>query len=225
MQRVLDEQYIPRSGVSIAVGGENRDVDTFLPVLMLIIAVAVFLVYGVMASQFESFIDPLIIFLSIPLMFIGVVWIYKITGDTLSLFSMIGVVALAGVVVNNGIVLVDYTNTLRARGYPLFEACAEAGRRRLRPILMSTLTTLLGIMPLALFPGEGTENIQPIAKTMFGGLAISSILTLFLTPVLYHIFNSRGERKNKKKLREMEEWRKTLPDYGDATREVADGQN
>ncbi len=225
VQNVLDERYIPRTGVTVSVGGENRDVDTFLPVLMLIIAVAVFLVYGVMASQFESFIDPLIIFLSIPLMFIGVVWIYRLTGDTLSLFSMIGVVALAGVVVNNGIVLVDYTNTLRARGYPLFEACTEAGRRRLRPIQMSTFTTLLGIMPLALFPGEGTEMIQPIAKTMFGGLLVSSVLTLFLTPVLYHIFNSRGERKNKKKLREMEEWRKNLPegDYGKA--EAADGSN
>jgi multidrug efflux pump subunit AcrB len=90
VQNVLDERYIPRTGVTVSVGGENRDVDTFLPVLMLIIAVAVFLVYGVMASQFESFIDPLIIFLSIPLMFIGVVWIYRLTGDTLSLFSMIG---------------------------------------------------------------------------------------------------------------------------------------
>jgi HAE1 family hydrophobic/amphiphilic exporter-1 len=157
-----------------------------------------------MASQFESFVDPLIIFFSIPLMFIGVVWIYKITNDTFSLFSMIGIVALAGVVVNNGIVLVDYTNTLRARGIGLFEACSEAGRRRLRPILMSTLTTLLGIMPLALFPGKGMESIQPIAKTLFGGLVVSAVMTLFLTPVLYFIFNKRGERKNRKKVREME---------------------
>lgn len=225
VQKVLDERYISRNGVTVSVGGENQDVDTYLPVLMLIIAVAVFLVYGVMASQFESFVDPLIIFLSIPLMFIGVVWIYKLTGDTLSLFSMIGVVALAGVVVNNGIVLVDYTNTLRARGYSLFEACTEAGRRRLRPILMSTLTTLLGIMPLALFPGEGTEMIQPIAKTMFGGLAISSILTLFLTPVLYYIFNSRNERKNKKKLREMEEWRESALENSDEIGGLYEGEN
>jgi len=199
VQKVLDEKYVPRENVTVSVGGENRDVNTYLPVFILIIIVAVFLVYGVMASQFESFVDPFIIFISIPLMFIGVVWIYKLTNDTFSLFSLIGVVALAGVVVNNGIILVDYTNTLRARGVGLFEACSEAGRRRLRPILMSTLTTLLGIMPLALFPGKGTENIQPIAKTMFGGLLVSSALTLFLTPVLYYIFNSRGERKNKKK--------------------------
>jgi HAE1 family hydrophobic/amphiphilic exporter-1 len=225
VQKVLDERYISRNGVTVSVGGENQEVDTFLPVLVLIIAVAVFLVYGVMASQFESFVDPLIIFLSIPLMFIGVVWIYKLTGDTLSLFSMIGVVALAGVVVNNGIVLVDYTNTLRARGYSLFEACSEAGRRRLRPILMSTLTTLLGIMPLALFPGEGTEMIQPIAKTMFGGLAISSILTLFLTPVLYYIFNSRDERRNKKRLKEMEEWREAAREDSEEIRGLLDDKD
>lgn len=204
--KVLEEKYVRREGVTVSMGGESIEVDTYLPVLILIIAVAVFLVYGVMASQFESFIDPLIIFFSIPLMFIGVVWIYKLTKDSFSLFSMIGVVTLAGVVVNNGIVLVDYTNTLRARGMPLFEACSEAGRRRLRPIMMSTLTTLLGIMPLALFPGKGTESIQPIAKTLFGGLFVSSIMTLFLTPVLYNIFNTHGERMNLKKARQVEKW-------------------
>ena len=102
--------------------------------------------------------------------------------------------------VNNGIILVDYTNTLRARGIDLFEACSEAGcSRRLRPILMSTLTTLLGIMPLALFPGKGTESIQPIAKTMFGGLIVSSVMTLFLTPVLYYIFNRQGREEKTRK--------------------------
>ena len=208
VQKVLDDNYVPGENVVVSLGGESADVGTYLPVFILIIVVAVFLVYGVMASQFESFIDPLIIFISIPLMFIGVVWIYKLTNDSFSLFSMIGIVALAGVVVNNGIVLVDYTNTLRARGVELFEACSEAGRHRLRPILMSTLGNLLGIMPLALFPGKGTENIQPIAKTMFGGLLVSSVMTLFLTPVLYHLFNSHSERKNKKKLRDIDKWYK-----------------
>jgi HAE1 family hydrophobic/amphiphilic exporter-1 len=206
VQKVLSDKYVPRENVTVSVGGENTDVDTYLPVFILIIAVAVFLVYGVMASQFESFVDPFIIFLSIPLMLIGVVWIYRITNDTFSLFSMVGLVALAGVVVNNGIVLVDYTNMLRARGYELFEACAEAGRRRLRPILMTTFAALLGVMPLALFPGKGTESIQPIAKTMFGGLLVNSALTLFFTPVLYYIFNQRGDRLNKKKEREMRTW-------------------
>jgi len=172
------------------------DIKTYLPVFITIIFLAVFLVYGVMASQFESFLDPFIIFLTIPTMFTGVVFIYKITGDTMSLFSLIGVVTLAGVVVNNSIVLVDYTNTLRARGMPLFEACSEAGRHRLRAIMMSTLTTIFGIMPLALFPGAGTETIQPIAKTMFGGLMVNFIITLLVTPVLYYVFNSHKERKN-----------------------------
>ena len=225
VQSVLDEKYVPQERVTVSVGGENVDVDTYLPIFILIIFVAVFLVYGVMASQFESFIDPLIIFISIPLMFIGVVWIYKLTNDTFSLFSLIGVVALAGVVVNNGIVLVDYTNTLRARGFSLFEACSEAGRHRLRPILMSTLTTLLGIMPLALFPGKGTESIQPIAKTMFGGLIVSSMMTLFLTPVLYFIFNSRGERKNRKKAREMEILSKEMASQAVGDTEVRNDTN
>ncbi|MCX7026051.1 MAG: efflux RND transporter permease subunit [Spirochaetes bacterium] len=220
VQKTLDDNYVSRENVTVSLGGESADVGTYLPVFILIILVAVFLVYGVMASQFESFIDPLIIFISIPLMFIGVVWIYKLTNDSFSLFSMIGIVALAGVVVNNGIVLVDYTNTLRARGIELFEACSEAGRHRLRPILMSTLATLLGIMPLALFPGKGTENIQPIAKTMFGGLLVSSIMTLFLTPVLYHLFNSRGDRKNKKKLRDIDKWYKEEDFPADESREV-----
>ncbi len=208
VQKVLGDKYVPRENVTVSVGGENTDVDTYLPVFILIIIVAVFLVYGVMASQFESFVDPFIIFLSIPLMLIGVVWIYRLTKDTFSLFSMVGLVALAGVVVNNGIVLVDYTNMLRARGYELFEACAEGGRRRLRPILMTTFAALLGVMPLALFPGKGTESIQPIAKTMFGGLLVNSALTLFFTPVLYYIFNQRGDRLNKKKARDMKTWEK-----------------
>ena len=220
VQNVLDDKYIPRENVTVSLGGENMDVGTYLPIFILIIVVAVFLVYGVMASQFESFLDPLIIFFSIPLMLIGVVWIYKLTNDSFSLFSLIGVVALAGVVVNNGIVLVDYTNTLRARGLGLFEACSEAGRHRLRPILMSTLTTILGIMPLALFPGKGTESIQPIAKTMFGGLLVSSIMTLFLTPVLYSLFNERRDKKNRKKEREVAKWRKE-----EGTTEVDDDTN
>lgn len=209
VQALIDEKYIPRENVTVSLGGETMDIKTYLPVFITIIFLAVFLVYGVMASQFESFLDPFIIFLTIPTMFTGVVFIYKITGDTMSLFSLIGVVTLAGVVVNNSIVLVDYTNTLRARGMPLFEACSEAGRHRLRAIMMSTLTTIFGIMPLALFPGAGTETIQPIAKTMFGGLMVNFIITLLVTPVLYYMFNSRKERKNL-----IEEAASIIPDIG-----------
>ena len=162
---------------------------------LLIIGTAVFLVFGVMASQFESFVDPLIIFCSIPLLTIGVIWIYKIGNQAMSVFSAVGVVALVGVVVNNGIVLVDYTNTLRARGYGLRDACLEAWRNRLRPILMTSLTTILGMLPIAFFPGAGADTIQPIGKTFVGGITVSSFMTLFVTPVLYSLLNSRKARK------------------------------
>ncbi|MDR2070999.1 MAG: efflux RND transporter permease subunit, partial [Treponema sp.] len=182
MQRRLEatvQRYlIPRENVNVRYLGEAVEVETYNRRFMLIIGVAVFLVFGLMASQFESFVDPLIIFFSIPLLFIGVIWIYKIGNEAMSVFSAVGIVALVGVVVNNGIVLVDYTNTLRARGMLVKEACIEAGRNRLRPILMTSFTTILGMVPIAFFPGAGADTIQPIGKTFVGGLTVSSIMTL-----------------------------------------------
>ncbi|MDR0389932.1 MAG: efflux RND transporter permease subunit, partial [Spirochaetaceae bacterium] len=141
MQKRLEEtvaaNFVPREGVTVRYLGEAREIEAYNRRFIFIILVAVFLVFGLMASQFESFVDPLIIFFSIPLLFIGVIWIYKIGNEPLSVFSMVGVVALVGIVVNNGIVLVDYTNTLRARGLMVRAACVEAGRSRLRPILMT----------------------------------------------------------------------------------------
>jgi HAE1 family hydrophobic/amphiphilic exporter-1 len=148
-----------------------------------------------MASQFESFLDPLIIFFTIPQLFIGVIWIYKITGQAMTMFSFIGIVALVGVVVNNGIVLVNYTNTLRARGMKVQEACLEAGRNRLRPVLMTSLTTILGMFPIAFLTGAGAESIQPIGKTFVGGLTVSTFMTLFVIPSVYSLLNSRHDRK------------------------------
>jgi HAE1 family hydrophobic/amphiphilic exporter-1 len=201
MQRRLEETVqrylVPREGVTVQYLGEAREIREYNRRFIFIIAVAVFLVFGLMASQFESFVDPLIIFFSIPLLFIGVIWIYKIGGQAMSVFSAVGIVALVGVVVNNGIVLVDYTNTLRARGMPVREACLEAGRNRLRPILMTSLTTILGMAPIAFFPGAGADTIQPIGKTFVGGLTVSSVMTLFVTPVVYSILNSRYDRKRK----------------------------
>jgi HAE1 family hydrophobic/amphiphilic exporter-1 len=185
----INDNLISREGVTVRFLGEAAEVQSFLSRYGMIILVAVFLVFGVMASQFESFVDPIIIFFSIPLLFIGVIWIYKIGNQPMSLFSVVGVIALFGVVVNNGIVLVDYTNTLRARGMQVRDACLEAGRSRLRPILMTTLTTILGMAPIAFFPGRGADTIQPIGKTFVGGLTISFLMTLFLTPVLYSFFN------------------------------------
>jgi multidrug efflux pump subunit AcrB len=175
--------------------GEAQEISDYYLRFMFIIAVAIFLVFGVMASQFESFVDPLIIFFSIPLLIIGVVWIYRLTNQAMTLFSVVGIVALVGVVVNNGIVLVDYTNTLRARGRKVREACVEAGRNRLRPVLMTSLTTILGMVPIAFFPGPGADTIQPIAKTFVGGLSVSTVFTLFVTPVMYSLLNSRHDNR------------------------------
>jgi HAE1 family hydrophobic/amphiphilic exporter-1 len=157
--------------------------------------VAIFLVFGVMASLFESFRDPFIIIFTIPLSFIGIVAIYFITGDTFNILSAVGLLVLIGVIVNNGIVLVDYTNLLRKRGYSLHDACVEAAGNRLRPILMTTLTTVLGLLPMAFFPGEGSEMVSPIGKTVLGGLSFGTLMTLFLMPVIYYILNKRSDER------------------------------
>jgi len=199
MQRRLEdtvrEHLVTRQDVTVRYMGEAQEINTYASRFTFIIIVAVFLVFGLMASQFESFIDPFIIFFSIPLLIIGVVWIYKITGQAMTMFSAVGIVALVGVVTNNGIILVDYTNTLRARGYRVREACIEAGRHRLRPILMTSITTILAMIPIAFFAGPGTDTIQPIARTFVGGLTVSSFMTLFVIPVLYSVFNTRHDKK------------------------------
>jgi HAE1 family hydrophobic/amphiphilic exporter-1 len=208
MQRQLEytvqQNLVPQEEVTVRYLGEASEVKTYNRRFIFIIAIAVFLVFGLMASQFESFVDPLIIFFSLPLLFIGVIWIYKIGNQAMSVFSAVGIVALVGVVVNNGIVLVDYTNTLRARGMMVREACIEAGRNRLRPILMTSLTTILGMAPIAFFPGAGADTIQPIGKTFVGGLTVSSLMTLFVTPIVYSILNSRHDKKRMKAQRVTE---------------------
>ncbi|HCC36983.1 MAG TPA: AcrB/AcrD/AcrF family protein [Treponema sp.] len=196
LEETINEHLVPRQGVTIRYLGEAQEIQSYFWRYILIIGTAVFLVFGVMASQFESFVDPLIIFFTIPMLFIGVVWIYKFTNEAMTMFAAVGIVALVGVVVNNGIVLVDYTNTLRARGFKLREACLEAGRNRLRPILMTSLTTILGMFPIAFFGGMGTDTIRPIGKTFVGGLTVSAIITLFVIPVIYSILNSRRAKKD-----------------------------
>jgi len=197
LEETINDRLILQEGVSIRYLGEATEIQSYTSLYVLIILTAIFLIFGIMASQFESFIDPLIIFFSIPLLFIGVIWIYKFTGQAMSMFSIVGIIACVGVVINNGIVLVDYTNTLCARGMPVREACIEAGRRRLRPILMTSLTTILGMTPIAFFPGAGADTIQPIGKTFVGGLFVSTFMTIFVTPVMYSICNSWRAKKIK----------------------------
>jgi HAE1 family hydrophobic/amphiphilic exporter-1 len=200
LEETIAANVISREGVTIRYLGEAAEVRAYNFRFAFIIVVAVFMVFALMASQFESLVDPLIIFFSIPLLFIGVIWIYKIGGEAMSVFSAVGIIALVGVVVNNGIVLVDYTNMLCARGMKVREACLEAGRNRLRPILMTGLTTILGMVPIAFFPGAGADTIQPIGKTFVGGLSISFFMTLLVTPVMYSLLNSRHDRKLDRKL-------------------------
>jgi HAE1 family hydrophobic/amphiphilic exporter-1 len=188
--------------IRIEYSGDFEDIEKSSNIMIIILIMAVILVFGVMASLFESFLDPFIIFLTIPLMFIGVVWLYTILGSSLSMMSAVGLVVLTGIVVNNGIVLVDYTNLLRERGRTIYEACVEAGGTRLRPIIMTSFTTIFGMVPMAFFPGEGSELVQPIGQTIVGGLFISTLLTLFLTPVLYAVFNRNHKNNNKKRKEE-----------------------
>jgi HAE1 family hydrophobic/amphiphilic exporter-1 len=156
------------------------------------LALAVFLVYLVMASIFESLLHPFVILFSIPLALVGAILALYITNSTISVVVFIGLIMLAGIVVNNAIVLIDLINQLRADGMARMPAIQEAGRSRLRPIVMTTLTTTFGMMPLALGLGEGAEIRAPMAITVIGGLIISTLLTLIVVPVLYSLV----DRKN-----------------------------
>lgn len=194
IKALIAENMVLSDEVYIEYGGDFADMAAMAKQVVIILLLAVVLVFGVMASLFESFKNPFIILLSIPLMAVGVVGIYLITGETFSLISAIGVVILAGIVVNNGIVLVDYTNLLRKRGMDLRSACLEAGGNRLKPILMTSLTTIFGMIPLAFFGGQGAEQIQPLGQTIVGGMAISTLMTIFFTPVLYALFNKEKSK-------------------------------
>jgi len=181
--------------INIAVAGQSRDLQQSVESMQLALLLAVFLVYLVMASQFESFKLPGVILVSVPLALPGALAALWITGNTISVVALIGMVMLVGIVVNNAIVLVDFINVLRREeGMALDEAVVEAGRVRLRPIVMSTLTTVLGLLPLALIPGEGAELRVPLAIPVIGGLIVSTLLTLIVVPVLYQVFEIRGER-------------------------------
>jgi hydrophobic/amphiphilic exporter-1 (mainly G- bacteria), HAE1 family len=150
---------------------------------------ALLLVYMVLASQYESFGDPLVVMLSVPLAAIGVVLTLFLTHTTLNLQSAIGCIMLGGIVVNNAILLVDQAGRLRRDGMATDKALVEAGRRRLRPVLMTTLTTILALLPLALGIGEGADAQAPLARAVVGGLTVSTLITLVLIPAVYSIFH------------------------------------
>lgn len=199
IKKLINDNIPPDENVIINYSGAMDDMMEAVVNFGLIIIMAVVLVFVVMASQFESLGDPFIVLVTIPLSFIGVMAIYALSGEQLSVVTIMGMLVLVGTIVNNGIVLVDYTNLLRKRGLGLEEACIEAGRNRLRPILMSTLTTVISLVPMAFFPGEGSASMQPIALTVFGGMTFGSLMTLFLMPTVYYIFNNSKIRKAERK--------------------------
>ncbi len=190
---VAEVEGVLRSGIDwpvymdFVITGQNQEWERSRGSLYLALALSLFLVYVIMASQFESFIQPLIIMFSIPLAFVGTVVGLKLWGMNLSVVVFLGMIMLAGIVVNNAIVLVDYTNTLRGRGMGLQEAIVEAGCVRLRPILMTTATTVLGLAPMALGLGDGAEIRTPMAVAVICGLVTSTVLTLLMIPTVYYL--------------------------------------
>jgi HAE1 family hydrophobic/amphiphilic exporter-1 len=196
LRALVGENVVQDDELSVEFTGSMSELSETGGGLAVIAVMALILVFGVMASLFQSFKDPLIILFAIPLLFIGVILMYAWTGEPFSIFSGVGIVVLIGIVVNNGIVLVNYTNLLRSRGAKVREACIEAGVNRLRPILMTSLTTITAMIPMSFFPGAGSEQVKPIGITIIGGLTTSTLITLFLVPVLYSLFNEhRGKMK------------------------------
>jgi HAE1 family hydrophobic/amphiphilic exporter-1 len=177
--------------VNIGLGGQNEELITSYRSLLFALALAVFLVYLVMASEFESLIHPFIILFSVPFGLVGVIFSLAITGTTISVMVLLGVIILVGIVVNNAIVLIDYTNQLRAEGYSRREALKLAGEVRMRPILMTTLASALGLVPMALGWGEGAEIRSPMAIAVIGGLTFSTMLTLIFIPVMYELLDRK----------------------------------
>ncbi|MBI4712595.1 MAG: efflux RND transporter permease subunit [Planctomycetes bacterium] len=194
IEKAVNKLALPE-GVNLKIGGLIKEQKKSFRDLGLLMILSVFLVYAVMASQFESLLDPFIIIFAVPFGFSGVFISLFMRGYPISMVSLLGAVLLIGVVVNNAIVLVDYINLLRrpvaegGYGMELMEAIMQTGVRRLRPILMTTLTTVFGLLPMAIQTGEGTEGWRPLGTTILGGLIFSTLVTLVLVPVLYAIFN------------------------------------
>ena len=183
-------------GFTIRLAGQiQQQQEAFQNLIFLALPLALVLVYMVMAAQFKSLVDPFIIMFSIPMGLPGVIVLLFLTGTTMSITSFMGVIMLLGIVVSNGVLLVDYTNVLRRRGVELHEAVVKAARTRLRPILMTSLATVFGLLPMALGLGTGGETNAPLARAVIGGLTVSTVLTLFLVPVLYTILEERFPRK------------------------------
>lgn len=193
-QLISDNLVIP-DNITLTYEGSWKNTRNTSNVFLSIIILAIILVFGVMAGTYEDFKNPFINLFTMPFLVVGVVLIHLITGQAFSMVSLIGVVMLLGIVVNNGIILVDQTNLLVRRGRPVLQACEEAGASRLRPVLMTTLTTILGMIPMAFFGGDSASVTQPIGLCIIGGLFSSTLVTLFIIPVIYSLFNGKANAK------------------------------
>ena len=191
LRGIVAEVELP-VGTNAFLSGQSEDMDDSFRSLQFVLLLAVFLVYLVMASQFESLMQPFVILLTIPLAVIGAIWALWLTGTTLNVVAYIGLIMLAGIVVNQSIVLIDAVNQARERGLPKLEAIIEAGRVRLRPILITKLTTILGLLPMALGIGEGAEVRAPMAITVIGGVLLATFLTLLVIPVVYSVLDRKS---------------------------------
>ncbi|OHD56138.1 MAG: hypothetical protein A2Y33_00885 [Spirochaetes bacterium GWF1_51_8] len=195
IQKAIAEKIYLPTGFTISYGGSYKDMqDTFSQLAMAFI-LALVLVYAIMASQFESLIAPFVIMFAVPFGALGSLILLYITGSTLSTTSAAGLVVLVGIVINNGIVLIDYINQLNASGIPIDQACKKAGERRLRPVMMTTLTTVLGLIPMAIGLGQGGELYSPLALSILGGLTVSTVFTLIVVPTAYSAIRKRFPMK------------------------------
>ncbi|OGW93063.1 MAG: hypothetical protein A3K11_07255 [Nitrospirae bacterium RIFCSPLOWO2_12_FULL_63_8] len=195
LEERFDQLQLP-PGFSIRIAGQIAQQRETFSGLIFATILAMLLVYMVMAAQFKSLVDPFIIMFTIPMGLPGVLLTLFLTGTTLSTTSFMGIIMMLGIVVSNGVLLVDYTNVLRRRGMALREAVVLASRTRLRPILMTSLATVFGLLPMALGLGVGGETNAPLARSVVGGLGVSTILTLFLIPTLYVILEEKFPRKS-----------------------------
>ena len=190
VRAAIARQSFP-AGVMAGLSGQEEEMGRSFRSLYLALALAIFLVYLVMACEFESLLHPFVVMFTVPLGIIGAVLALVVTGHTVNVVAMIGAVMLAGIVVKNAIVLIDAVNMLRGEGMSREDALVEAGLRRMRPILMTTATTILGLLPMAIGLGEGAELRAPLAVTVIGGLTVATILTLFVIPVIYTLLDRK----------------------------------
>ena len=192
VQKIVDDTKLP-ANMRITVRGSVQAMQVSFQSFGLGLILSTVLVYLILVAQFKSFLDPFLILLAVPTGLTGVLLILLLTGTTLNVMSLMGVVMMVGIVVSNSILIVEFTNRLREEGRPLREAVSLACRVRLRPVLMTSLATLIGLIPMALKLGTGSEAYAPLARAIIGGLAVSVVLTVFIVPAAYFILYRRKE--------------------------------